>query len=1754
MPTSTAVRQALGLSFFLIRFLFSSTVFAQTSSPSDSSKATPFDTLKAQLEAEQKRIMDPALGRVPYERLGPIQDQLATKKAPGAITNGIPNVTWQERGPSNAGGRTRALLFDPNDPNHKKVWAGSVAGGLWFSPDITATNPSWTPVGDDWANLVITALAADPSNPQIMYAGTGNIYEYSSGGGIWKTTNGGQSWNRLTSTIPGGSYPSIGTAFYYIQRIAVNNAGHVFAATQYGVARSTDGGTTWSYTLAPAQNIGATGTSTNAYDDKVTDLEIGSDGTVYAAFNPTKLYKSTNGTTWTDITPAGSPTGERTELALAPSTSGTSQVVYAVTRKYNSTNYGQDALWFKKSTNGGTSWTDITIPTYGNSAIYHFTGGDGYSALSLTVYPTDPNIIYAGGAFWFRSTDGGSTWSQSSTDYAYQHGLVLQPGSSVGAVVYNDKGTFWSADWGNTTTAQPTLLDRNAGYRAGEASSAAMRSSAGSQYLIGTMTTLGLAKLTQANLSPASYIYASGSQSGITFIDEETPNVQLFSQWGNYYLYDNNSYPQYLFYSNGNYGVADYDSPTNVLYVADVANNANAIRRVAGIGSGSTTTTYLSLTGVTDSPSFIKLSRDRSTLFIGLAYSGKLYKMTGLTQTTPTLTAIDNNAFPQYSTISGIEVGATANELIVILSNYGVKSVWYTNDGGTTWTSKDEASYGLPDIPVYTVMVNPQNYKQVLLGTEVGVWSSNDITASNPNWSFSNAGMANVRVNQLRYRASDGKVVAATTGRGIFSSDIFAIPYTLPSITLTGISNMSLCAGNTFSVSFTTSGPAFVAGNQFEVWISDAAGDFTNAQRIGTGSTSPIAATLPSGSSAFPYGTNYKIKVIATNPDVESGQSSALAIGDLTYASVNDRSSLLNQYSNGGTICTGSQTTLYAIASSTNSNTATAESYVWSLNGNVISITTSSTLAVQQAGIYTVVAKKAGCSATGYDYTLYVQNSIYSYVISASDGEPQCDDHPLKLQARYNGNNASFQWTRDGVDIAGATSYTYAATQTGTYAHRVTDGGCSTSSSSSYFQFGRSLYARAYLTSPGDSLLCTASNYYNLIYADVSTSNGSDFKVQWYRDGIALPYETNQNTWVRQPGIYTFLLKQGTCQTMSNPVVLRDIGPITVNIKYDFRSKSVCPGETRYLYASSSYSGSFQWQKDGVDIPGATSSNYTATQTGNYTVKLTRGTCSATSAPISLTFSNALQPSIYFYGPSPVGCTSTFLGSYDSYNLSGYQYQWYRNGTLLNNATDQSYIVTQSGAYSVRMTNGGCTGVSKETYVTIGNAQKPSVNATPTTKLCGNNTVKLTANSNTGSLQWKRNGVAITGATYYQYFAIQSGIYSVSVQDGSCQAESDPVEVKIGEPTSATISGSALVSSGQAALLPVSFTGPAPWSFTLSNGQSATAIYQNPYLMPVTPTSNTTYQITSLVNACGTGTTSGQASVTVGSGSADVSLAMAVNNRTPNVNDVVSYSLTATNDGPQDATGIKLQSRLPAGLAFVNATTPGVTFANGIVSADVGTVMANGQVTVGFQAKPTQTGTFATAAQITSSQTPDPDSQPNSGTGDGQDDAAMVDLRTPAGSNPLTTSPNPNQIALPLVVSSQPTPDPATADLSLAMVADKAVVNTSQNEIVTSTITLSNRGGATAHSAIILVTLPNGYFDYQNTANWVQVNNQTYKVYVNQLAAGQSSVVTVRWQPAAAGSLQAQIQDVAESDPDSTPGNGFSNGEDDEASISVRVR
>ncbi|PRY31065.1 putative repeat protein (TIGR01451 family) [Spirosoma oryzae] len=1724
--------------------------------PFSSAQAPPQDTLRFLLEQEQQRLKDPALDRVPYERLEEARQQTLKRSANNAAQtqSAIPNVTWQERGPSNDGGRTRAILFNPSDASHKKVWAGSLMGGLWYTNDITDPKATWTQVSESWANSTITALAADPSNPQIMYAGTGDRYEYRSGGGIWKTTDGGANWNRLTATIPNSSLSptDLPRIFEYISRLAVNQSGHVFAATQYGLIRSTDGGSSWSKVLAPNQGIGFGSATGNTYNDRVTDLEIGSDNTVFVAFDPSRVFRSLNANaqSWKEITPSNTA-GNRTELALFAASSGSSQTIYAVAQAYTSS-YSKDIGWFKRSSDGGDTWSDVTIPA---DAYSTFTSGSGWYALSLGVHPTDPNRVYAGGYYWYQSTDGGKTWGNPILwPSGKQHTIQFQPGNNTVAVFSGDDGVSVSTDL--TTAANPTLVSRNAGYRAAEVSSVSQHPTPGNPTLLANTATATYRQNTDG-LSDGKRIFSSLSGMGLTFIDDDTPSLQLVStSSGALYLFDNPSTNNSTYLTYTGYNSADYDSQSNTLYTYIYTNGGYSIRRMAGIGS-TVTTTDLPLAGLQYGATFIRLSKDRKALFVG-TYPGKLYRVTNIDQSALTITAIDNGAFPQYSTPSAIDIGADDNELIVTLSNYGAQSVWYTRDGGQTWIGKDQSNYGLPDMPVRSVLFNPQNRKQVLLGTELGVWSTNDITASNPGWEPTNSGMGMIRVNQLRVRPSDNRITAATAGRGVFSSDALAIPYSVPSITLNSVSSTKLCAGSQITVSFSVSRPAFNANNRFDVYVSDATGNFANQTRIGSSTNTVVTATLPTEYDRLPYGTGYRIRVVSISPEVYSNSSEPIAIGDLYQTRIYDRVSAAGYTYNSSAICLGSRVTISAQGLNSQDASTPIESIQWKRNGSPISGATTLTYQAQQEGQYTATMQQAGCSITSSSYMLYSSTQLAGSIQSPTGGAPVCTGQTIPAICTYASDNATFQWSRDGSIISGATSYTLGVSQTGTYQCQITDENCTSSPNtlSISFQFGAALTA-SIRSIRGDTLLCTGANQYvAMAWMDdgVFARQSPYYSYQWYRDNVAITGATSSYYFAFSPGLYTLNVKQGTCSTRSNGLAIKTVASLPPTISTN-GNPMLCTGETRTLNATP-YGNNYQWQRDGVDIAGATYAYYDASVSGNYTARITNSSCPTTSAPLSLTFSNTIQPKITTDPQYSPGCRSVLLSQPPAPSGTDYQYQWLLNGSPLPGNTFPQLTVTRAGLYALQLTKGACSGTSNPVSVVFGTpfAQpvKPVIQRDKATALCANGATRLICNAY-ATLQWKRNGQALasTGSTF---FATQSGLYTVVATDNNgCSAESDPVDIRIGEPTTAQLLGYSRIGAGQSAQLSVVLSGPAPWSFALTDGLTVQNTYQNPHILTVSPTTTTSYRLSHVTNSCGYGTVLGNpTAVFVSSGSADVSLQTRVSNRTPNVGDEVEYALVLTNDGPQDAAGVEVTSRLPAGLAFVSATAGSLTMTDTLLRGNVGTISAGSTEELRYKARVTRSGVFVTAAQVSDSQTPDPDSQPNSGTGDGQDDAATVDLRTTNGSSDLMVSDNPGQTPLPSVAGNQPIADPLTADLSLALYTDTSLPQ--PGDVITVRAVVSNRGGSTATSVAVQTKLPDGW-TVANTDNVANSQNGASTVYANEVPAGRSATLLLIVKVGSSGGIvQSQIASVVEKDPDSTPGNGYTNGEDDTASLMIRTR
>ena len=367
------------------------------------------------------QTMDPAERRPTPEILTSVNKYTASARqkktnsssARTAANSLATGTQWIERGPNNVGGRTRAIMFDPNDVTGKKVWAGGVAGGLWFNNDITLPTSSWIKVDDFWDNLAINSIAADPVNKNIFYVGTGEGWfngDLVIGGGIWKTTDKGVTWSKQP-------LPSTST-FYFVNDIVVRSeagASVIYAAVRgaqwnsfngsanNGLFRSTDGGVIWTQVL-PALAI------SNTYP---TDIEIGNDNRIYvgsdAKFSSGKsaIYTSDTGlaNSWTTLE---FPTfSGRIELACALSDAN---IVYAVIVDDNKI---ADLV---KSVNKGVSFASISKPVDADLGIpiTDFSRGQGWYDLIMAVDPLDANKVYVGGVDLFQSIDGGTIWNVHS--------------------------------------------------------------------------------------------------------------------------------------------------------------------------------------------------------------------------------------------------------------------------------------------------------------------------------------------------------------------------------------------------------------------------------------------------------------------------------------------------------------------------------------------------------------------------------------------------------------------------------------------------------------------------------------------------------------------------------------------------------------------------------------------------------------------------------------------------------------------------------------------------------------------------------------------------------------------------------------------------------------------------------------------------------------------------------------------------------------------------------------------------------------------------------------------------------------------------------------------------------------------------------------------------------------------------------------------------------------------------------------------
>ena len=376
--------------------------------------------------------------------------------------NVFQELHWRMIGPFR-GGRTRAASGVPSQPN--VFYVGQVNGGVWKSDDYGRT---WNPMFDHESSQSIGAIAVAPSDPNIVYAASGEGLhrpDLSVGNGIYKSTDAGKSWKHLGSDAITGEKSGLRDA-QQIPALVVDprNPDRLFAAVlghpygpseERGIFRSTDGGESWQKVIYKDAN---TGGSDVEIDPSNPDVMYASMWEVREGpwedgneFNGTNggLFKSTDGgDTWHQLSTGLPKDLSQIYVAIAPSNSR---------RLYATVGSASGELGVYRSDDAGENWAKITEDPRPSGRIG---GGD----LSIPkVNPKNPDDVIVASTVTMRSIDGGKTWygfrgAPGGDDY---QNLWINPNdpniillvSDQGALVTVNGGSSWSS-WYNQPTAQ----------------------------------------------------------------------------------------------------------------------------------------------------------------------------------------------------------------------------------------------------------------------------------------------------------------------------------------------------------------------------------------------------------------------------------------------------------------------------------------------------------------------------------------------------------------------------------------------------------------------------------------------------------------------------------------------------------------------------------------------------------------------------------------------------------------------------------------------------------------------------------------------------------------------------------------------------------------------------------------------------------------------------------------------------------------------------------------------------------------------------------------------------------------------------------------------------------------------------------------------------------------------------------------------------------------------------------------------------
>ncbi len=455
----------------------------------------------------------------------------------------------------------------------------------------------------------------------------------------------------------------------------------------------------------------------------------------------------------------------------------------------------------------------------------------------------------------------------------------------------------------------------------------------------------------------------------------------------------------------------------------------------------------------------------------------------------------------------------------------------------------------------------------------------------------------------------------------------------------------------------------------------------------------------------------------------------------------------------GTTICQGFTVPM------TGSTTTTGTSYQWQLNGSSIPGATGNTYSATANGNYTFVVtiNSTGCYTPSTAIPVTV-NPLPPAVATAAGLTTFCQGSSVAINANT-GTSLGYQWKQNGNVLSGATNSTYTATTTGSYTVQVTNliTGCVNTSNAIGITVNP--LPNVTVTPSGNVNLCTGSS----LSMNVPPAAGTTF--QWISNGVNIT-GANTNAYTTSVGAtYTvFVTTNATgCNATSLPTVVT-IVPLPTATTTPSAPSTAC--DSLVMTANSGTGLTYLWNINGIGIPGATNTTYSATTSANYSVTVTNNNgCIKTSTPVSITI-NPSPISVITYATPLVFCKGGAV-ALNCYTSNGLTFQWQLGATPIPGATNATYIANQTGVFSALVTNQfGCTRASGIVQVTV--------NALPTPVITRN--AYTLGTGNYMLYQWYYNSQPIGGASGQTYVTTQDGGYYVSVTDSNgCQGVSNLV-------------------------------------------------------------------------------------------------------------------------------------------------------------------------------------------------------------------------------------------------------------------------------------------------------------------------------------------------------------------------------------------